>query len=403
MGTAVTDGAPKAEQSDDSVLAGAFTEMASESGFDANKTFGDLEAKPDGASPTDGGASAAPKADAPTAIPGDDGAANATPPVVAAEGKPDAPPAVDPLAGTEPFTYGQGKTLPGVFRVPGEGLLVPEEHVASVQQFAERAELAEHMSRELATQYETFDRLSTWTVQDAQGKDQTLTGLQGLEALRIEASQTKAALGTLSALFQPNANGDYPNLEAFLAREELPDGKGGVRVRIVPHPDSLRNLLVQSELAEVRAEQSERQKVGTLRTPAPAAPVPINYATEASRLIGDVAKAAKLDASVLSPKQTELLAKQLKFHVIEQDGKKRVSPEWQELVQSSIAQAVESKKQAVAAETAGKHNAGMDKGRQPPKPVAKPAAAPTTKTDERKKADWHTPLESALSEMGIAR
>ena len=61
---------------------------------------------------------------------------------------------------------------------------------------------------------------------------------------------------------------------------------------------------------------------------------------------------------------------------------------------------------ATATGTAGKHNAGMDKGRQPARQPAQartagatPAATIPEKVDRR--AQWSSPLKTALQEMGI--
>lgn len=391
MSTSV--GASDRSQADDSVLATALSEMSSEGSIQADASIADLaETKPD-ASQTAGSAGAGSPAAAPP-TPGDDGA---VPPVAAA------PKADDPLAGTEPFTYGEGKTLDGVYRVPGEGLLVPESHVAAFTAVAERAAKADQLEqahRDLSTNHAAFERAASWTVTDEQGKETTLTGLNGLEAMRVAYGQQSAALDTLASIFHPDKSGNYPRLFALLTTEQIPDGRGGTVERLVPNPDALNNLLTQSELAEMRAEQTARSQLATLTKPEPQAPTPPNFTVEAPKLIASVAKAANLDASVLTPKQRETLTQQLPFHV--KDGK--VSMEWQGLAKAMIEERLESKKTAEASEAAGKHNAGMDKGRQPSKVTPKAPVVPATpKPNERKKADWDGPLSGALEEMGITR
>lgn len=280
---------------------------------------------------------------------------------------------------------------------------MPEDKVSVIEQLAVRADLVERELLNLKAFQSSFERQASWTVTGADGTEQTVTGPQGLEAMRVAYGQQGAALSTLSSVFKPDANGNYPRLSALLTVETVPDGRGGQIERIVPSPTALNQLLTESELAEIRAEQQARQQMGTLSKPEPAAPQPVNYAAEAPKLIDAVAKAAKLDASVLSPKQRELLTRTLQAHV---QGS-QVSMDWQESVRDMIEQRMESKKAAEAAEKAGKVNAGMDKGRQPAKATAtatisQPKQIPAS-TGERRKADWDTPLATALEEMGIAR
>jgi hypothetical protein len=121
------------------------------------------------------------------------------PEAVDAQTSPDSD-ATDPLAGAEPFTYsvdGQARTMDGVYRIPNEGLIVPEDKVADFQRIVSRAESLERTNRQLYDQTKAFEKLTQWTTKDASGKDVSLNGQQAIEAMQIAHAQTKAALSEI--------------------------------------------------------------------------------------------------------------------------------------------------------------------------------------------------------------
>jgi hypothetical protein len=401
-----TDGARSA---DDPVLAGAFSEMASEGTFDATAPIDDLGTE--GASQASGDASAAPVAAAPPSN-GDDGSDPQG--SSSADAAPKAPdpsagsPAADPLAGTEPFTYtvnGEVKTLEGVRRVPGEGYFAPEAHVASLQSLAERADVLDRVSREVTAQNAQFERASTWTFTDAQGNEQTLTGLQGLEAQRIDSARVNAAVSIIDGLLS-----DPSKLLSLLAQDET--GK------IVVDPTAVETLQMRVQLAASAAEQQARSHFAKLGAPPnPQQPSTStgspSYQASAPKIIE---QAAGANHAALSADDRQLLTEQIDRYVrpvTEEDrrwnptlkiGAPIVDHSFTKVVQHLVAQRQASKQTAAAAEKAGKFNAGQDKGRQPAKVAPKPAAPTAPKTDARKpKADWDSPLSTAMSELGIAR
>lgn len=381
----------------DPALEQALTEMESEGllggegdpGADASQSSGDASAASaaapaptgdDGSSPTGTTAGAAPKAPDPSAA---------------------SPAAADPLAGTEPFTYGADKkVLEGVYRVPGEGLLVPEDKASAIASLAERADVLDRVSREYSAQNATYERLSTWETTDASGKTVTLTGQQGLEAQRVEHARMSAAVEIVDGILA-----DPSKLLSLLARDD--------QGRISIDPQAVETLQMRVQLAANTAEQTARSHFSKLST-GPAQPAgPQSYAASAPNLIK---QAAGAHDTALTADDRQFLTQQIDRYVrtvTEEDrrwnpnlklGAPIVDESYGKLVERTAQQRAAATAQAKAAETAGKHNAGMDKGRQPPKAPIRPATPPPVKTDDRKpRADWETPLTGALAEMGIPR
>lgn len=411
-----TDGAVPSTTSagDDPVLAGALSEMASE-GAALDQPFSPAASDGTASQPSDG-ASALTSA-APTSSAGDRGSvsdaarsapAAPTPDASAATAIPE--PAADPLAGTEPFTYGDGRKLDWAHRVPGEGVLLTEAEVPQLQQLAERAERLDRATRDLTTRHSDLERLTTWDIPSEDGKTtQQVTGAAAIEARDVLIARQDAVISLLDEIL--NDPQQFARLVAVNDKNE-----------IVTDPLAVDYLRKDVLLKAHDAEQSARarfQQRGAPPAPSAASTTPpdvskIDFQSAAPAVISE---AAGKDAGILTAEDRTFLTEQLPQYirtVTEQDrqadpllkvGAPIVSERFTKVVQRQIALRTEATKAAQAAESAGKHNAGMGKGRQPAKqppkpstPAATPAAAPA-----RTKPDWDAPLTSALSEMGIAR
>ncbi len=395
---AQSDGAVSSPVSDDSVLTSALSAMEAEGTITANAGMGDLDTESTASQPSSP-ASAGTTPSAPTAPAGDDGAPGGTitdpaTPVVAD----------DPLAGTEPFTYGADKkALEGVYRVPGEGLLVPEDKRHVIEQLAERADALDRSSRQLTEQLAPYERLATWKTTGADGKEATLTGVDALKGLHSDNARLSSILATIEAtLTDPQA------LRSLLTLNE--------QKAVVFEPQAFENLLLRAERAAHDAMRVKDTELGTLLRPSPTsttASTP-DYSASAPALIK---QSAGTNFEALTAKDQELLtrglqrfvrpatAEDVRYNTSLKVGAPIVDAEYAVWVQHMAAGRAESKAQAQAAEKAGKVNAGMDKGRQPVKQPAKPATPPAApkKPNERQRPDWDTPLTNALQEMGIER
>ncbi len=374
---------------DDPVLSGAFDALAAE-GVDL-ETTGDLD---EGASQSDPAAGAAAP---PDSTPGADGSGTQSgqAPVTP---DPAAPPAdaVDPLAGTEPFAYelnGQKMPVEGIYRVPGEGLIVPEAHVASIEQVFQRAQGLEQAVTGLQARHAETERLSTWQVEgppDAQGNPtyRPVTGNDGIIALRSDfARETSAGAVVLELLTTQGLNGYLHTAE---------DG------RIVLSPAGTQYLRTQIENAQFKALEKTTQQVGQLaRAPAP---VPTAYTVEkitalAPQVIEQAIRTAKIDAKELTTEDRKWLAGQLPRYVPD-----KTKPAVEDAFTDLVKERLEWRKQLIAASRATTHNTNADKGRQPAKPIAKAPIAPKPADNGRRaKADWDGPLTAAMAELDIPR
>lgn len=142
---------------------------------------------------------------------GDDGSQAPVPdaPVVAADPAASTPaaPDVEPI----PFTFdvdGKPDTIEGAMEIKGDGIYIPESAAPLVRTLFSQAKTLDAQVRTERTQRqaeaEQWNRRTTHTFKNTEGKEVTVSGLQGLEAMRVEAVSDKAALHTiLGALTDP--------------------------------------------------------------------------------------------------------------------------------------------------------------------------------------------------------
>ncbi len=397
---AQSDGAPT-PRGDDPALAQALTEMQSE----GTLTEGDGDPAEGASSQPQNASAEAPAADSQGQV-----SAGQDPAVQTPEGQ--APAADDPLAGTEPFVHefnGEKIALEGVVRVPGEGLLVPEEAVPAFSRVIEERATLDRQNREYAQERATTERLSRWQTVGADGKAQEVTGLDAVAAMRVDYARIEAAYQALASVFRPDAQGNYPRLTELLL--PAPNGRG-----VTINPDALAILTERSDSAEFRA-QTQAQDFVRQAYQAPAPTQGPDYAQAAPAFIDAAAKSAGVDPKTLTADDRATLTRQFGRYIrpaTENDrrqdpnirvGLPMLDPEFAALVKHTATLRASSAQQAQAAEKAGKHNAGMDRGRAPVKAPAKPPtpATPQKQSNERQRPDWDGPLSSALAEMDIQR
>lgn len=366
---AATDGVVS---TDDPVLAGALAEMSAEGAF--SEDTGDLS--PDTTSQPDLTTSA----DTSAATPDATGATGSDAPAAAATS------VVDPYEGTEPFRYGANndKTLEGVLRVPGEGLLVPEDKVALVTALAERADSLDSKVAELTQAREALERLSEWRTTGENGQEQVHRGAEGIVQLREAYATQTAALNVLLELVKSPAK--YVELIAGVDANNVP----------VLDPQKVADLIARADQAEEIARYRARTELVSQYQKASQPSGPPDYAkTVGAATITQLAGASAKD---LTPKDREILLASFNRYVAH-DGKS-IAPEYQQMVLHMASLSASRKAEAVASEKAGKFNAGQDKGRIPAAPPKKaPVAPPKPDTTSRRKADWDTPLTNALAEI----
>lgn len=372
-----------ARLSDDPALNDALNELSAE-GVDLNAPASDLE--PDAVSQPE-----------PTSA--EDSAA--TPPA-GALGAETAPvvPVDDPFAGTEPFKYGDGKVLDGVYRVPGEGLLVPEDRVPVIQQLAERAETLDRVAREYQTANQQFERIAQWTRTNEDGSKDVLTGIAAIAEERLHNAQLAVEHKAMYDLLN-----DPVAMHALLL--EGPEGKA------VYNQERLEAFVLRAQMAAGKAQEAVRKDFGA-RFQSPQAPSAPDYTTQAPSIIDAALKQSGLVNATLTPESKALLASQLGQHirtVTENDrlgnpalkvGAPIVSESFTALVKH-LAQSQATQKTALSAtEKATAHNAGMTRGRaQPARPAKAAPVAPASTQKPTKSAAWDDPFKEAMNELNI--
>ncbi len=408
---ALTDGVGD-QSSGDPALEEALAEMTAEGTFDSEATFADPGTATTSSTES---ASAAPQAAAPPPA-SDDGSSKVptTTDVVAPASTSAAPAAADPFAGTEPlpfFVNGEAKSLSWAHRVPGEGVLLTEAEVPHLQQLAERAEILDRVARDLTSQQDLIEPLTRWTRTGPDGKEETLTGSQGLEEIRVYTRQLEAELATYRQIFaEPGKHLVGPT--GLLLMQE---GKPTLDPSIAELWDG------RIEQARFNAERTTRAEIGQRGTRPAAVAAPASTGSGSPPSFTDkevsnvITQAAGTNHTALLPEDIAELKADLQRYirpVVASDrqfnpalklGAPIVDFSFGQRVQRLASIRLAAKQTATAAETAGKHNAGMAKGRQPAKQPIQPPAPPAKAGDApRRKADWDTPFKDAMDEMGIA-
>jgi hypothetical protein len=371
--------------------------------------FGDLsDGEPDTAGPT-GDAAGAPPAELPAAdaatvppegtetseragTPPADAAATSAPDAKVGTPEASAPPAGptdDPLKDATPLTYtvnGEQRTYEGIRVLGTDGAIIkPEDLPDLMRRLGER----DHLYETNKAQYEAtqqLERLTEWRTTDADGKESTVKGLEGLATMRVQHGKLAAAFDTLASVFK-----DPAKFVGLLGQDE--QGK------IVLDPTALQHLLTESDLAEVRAEQAIRSQLATMvRPPDASASATPDYTAHAPQMIDAAAKSVGLDGKLLGDKDRAFLAQQFPRYVRSvTDADRRanvtlklggpiVDAAFTELVKDRITSRQELAKLASTSTAASGRNAAVLAAATRGKP-APTAAAPAKRTPETRGKD----------------
>lgn len=225
------------------------------------------------------------------------------PPADAVATVPDEP---DPLASATPFTYtvnGESRAFDGIKVLGEHGAIIdsPEALALLQRRLGERDHLFEQ-NREQYQRQQEYERLSEWRVPGPDGKEQVLSGVEGLTTMRVTTAQLAANLDTLASVFKDPAK--FAQLVSVNAEGQ-----------IVPDPQALQFLLTQAELAETRAEQAVRSHLSAPRQEAPQTLTPESVAQAAPSIIQSAAATAQVDASVLTKADSAMLANLLPRYI----------------------------------------------------------------------------------------
>lgn len=273
-------------------------------------------------------------------------------------------PEPDPLKDAKALTYtvdGQTRTYDGIKVLGDDGAIVD---AAALPDLMRRLGERDHLvtaNQQLFRDHDTLTKLTAWTTQGADGKEQTTTGPEAIVESRASAASDKASLQVLAqALLDP----------VKFARLVAVDDKN----QVILNPEAREALETQMELASDRAAGKIRAELAQqiVRAAAPVASEP-DYATEGPRLIGEVAAQFKLDATKLTPADRAALLELLPNFV--KDGK--VHPTWQKEVKRAIERSAQVASIATTATDAAKQNAArlVAAAKRPAKPAAPAAPA----------------------------
>lgn len=287
----------------------------------------------------------------------------------------------DPFKDTTPAQYVvNGQTIPvediRVFK-EGGAVIRPESLPNVLAKLAERDTLSERV-RTRDAEYTTLSKVSEWTDQSS-GK--TYTGPEAAIEMRIG----NAALFAENQLLLSHLT-DPAKLRDLLTTEPVFDAQGRAVLdangqpaeRVILNPQAIDALKRENALTAREAANAIRDHYKTVVAQAskPEA-APIDFASVTPGLIQAIAKESTLDASVLTPADKQMLAKQLPFHI--KDG--LASVEWQELVKDRIALRAEQKTASLklvssTTDAVKKGQAAMAAAARGVRPTPKAPAAP---------------------------
>lgn len=307
----------------------------------------------------------------------------------------------NPLEGGEPFTYtanGETRTMPHVHRFPGEGILIEEAAVPQFQLMASRSESLEKANRDLYDQTQRYERLTQWTVQE-NGQPRVLTGPAALEAARVDHVQTKVALDTLT-----NALRDPAVLVSLLQQ----DSQGNLSL----NQSAMDNLIVRSELNEMRAAQQIRQQFAGLSSQPITPPAP-DITASAPVIVAN--KAAQHNATALTTEDKSFLQSVLPRFIrpaeqsdVSQNpalrlGEPVIDTAFDQQIQHLQALRASTTTVAKTATNAATFNAAQKAGLKQPTSPPKPATTSTQTSDSpsrTKAAKWDDVFSQAMAELG---
>ena len=326
-------------------------------------------------------------------------------PAVEGQPAPEAP--VDPLAGSQPFTFklpdGTERTLEGVYRFPGEGVMIPEDHIASFERLAVEREQAIQYVTAAADRIQQYDKLGAWQTMGEDGQPRVLQGREGVEAMRVSHARLEATLTTLLDTLKENP----ASLIAVDAQNN-----------IVLDPTAVQNLMTRAELNEMRAEQQTRALLGKVLTPTPVVPDTTAQDVKAApALIAQALQGSNIDTKVLTPDDVQMLSSFLpRFIRPTTPAERAANPAQARIVDEQFRLMVvqhaklraDAAARASTAERAGATNARLNSARQPaPQAPAtrQPAPVSTSQTPAKPRsygAQTDDLITSALADLGMA-
>lgn len=209
-------------------------------------------------------------------------------------------PPTDDLPASQPLTYtvnGESRSWADIDVIPGHGAIIPERALGQLQQrLSERDNLFER-SQQQFQQYQALEKLTEWKQAGPNGQEVTLSGPQGIEALKVMAGRALSSIDTITKVFTSNP-------EAFLTVDPATN-------KVMWDKTALQHLATRAELAELNAERQIRQQfqsfgVNPQQQAAQQSSPPFDLAANAPTLVTTVVK--EVGAQGLTKEDTDFLA-----------------------------------------------------------------------------------------------
>lgn len=285
----------------------------------------------------------------------------------------------DPFADTAPATITvHGRPIPiediRVFK-EGGAVIRPDRLDGILAKLAERETLSEK-ARATDAQLAAFTKASEWT-----DGDKTYTGPDAIAESRIANATLATELQAWEGLML-NPNGiDIAQLETRM----VSDGKGGQVERLFLSDAALKGMSREVQLTRREMAGAIREHFKTLvAESSKPAPAPVDFASEVTPLVGQLATQHGLDAKTLTALDREILADLLPGAT--KDGK--VSAAWQNravaLMKERAASRQTTTQIASSAQTAAQKNAArLAAAARGGKPAKSAPVRPAKVVDER--------------------
>lgn len=286
----------------------------------------------------------------------------------------------DPLASAQPLKYvvnGQERTMDGIKVLGDEAIITKDALPDIIRRLGERDNLYEQ-SQWAHQERQRIEALGAWKATGEDGVERMVTGQQGIMEMRVSHARLEAALNTMVSALQ-----DPQRLPQLVALDESGN--------IVLNQGFIQQLLTESELSEIRAEQATRSLIGQLTQ---AAINSVQPAPDFKQFAPAIIKQAAGDKfATLSPKDQQTLASQMLRYIRPSTSSERraghgehiVDSEFATLVQEWVGLRSEGAKAATVASTAAASNAARlaaaRLGGKTPAKLPVPAAPPKGKSD----------------------
>ncbi len=213
-------------------------------------------------------------------------------------------------------------------------------------------------SRESYEQIQAYERLSEWQTSGPDGTPQTLTGPQGLEAMRVSHARLESENAMLGDLFR-----DPARFASFLVPH--PDDP----TKLAIDPTQLRMFALEAKFTGDTAESKIRARIGELKAPKPAPAVPASIPDVSSHAPAIILNAAGPHAAKLTDtdkRELEALVPRMVRAVTHEDritqphlalGSPIIDSQLRQIVQNRIALRDEMAKSSTASASAAAENA----------------------------------------------